>query len=219
MNLDDIDNLYVGTYSVTVTDANGCTDVQSFTLTEPAEIFDATTHLVDYAGAGIAPVSADFLDVTVSVDPYDYTFYWPNGDSTDVINVNNLTNFNVATFNNIGENLVYIKVQNMNSGCIDDTTFIIEVQGIPEINNVFTPNGDGINDVFNFGEYAMESVNVYLYNRWGELVFNWNTVDTEWDGRGLDGEDLPEGVYYYVLQATGQDGESYDKRGSITLLR
>ena len=218
-NLDHIDNLYVGTYSVTVTDANGCTDVQSFTLTEPAEIFDATTHLVDYAGAGIAPVSADFLDATVSVDPYDYTFYWPNGDSTDVINVNNLTNFNVATFNNIGENLVYIKVQNMNSGCIDDTTFIIEVQGIPEINNVFTPNGDGINDVFNFGEYAMESVNVYLYNRWGELVFNWNTIDTEWDGRGLDGEDLPEGVYYYVLQATGQDGESYDKRGSITLLR
>ena len=117
------------------------------------------------------------------------------------------------------ENEVYIKVQNMNSGCIDDTTFIIKVQGIPDIHNVFTPNGDGVNDYFDFGEYAMESVNVYLYNRWGELVFNWNTINSHWDGRGLDGEDLPEGVYYYVLQAVGQDGFSYDKKGSITLLR
>ena len=107
----------------------------------------------------------------------------------------------------------------MHSVCIDDTTFLIEVQGIPDIHNVFTPNGDGVNDYFDFGEYGMESINVYLYNRWGELVFNWNTVDAHWDGTGLDGEDLPEGVYYYVLKAVGQDGFAYDKRGAITLLR
>ena len=107
----------------------------------------------------------------------------------------------------------------MHSGCVDDTTFIIKVQGIPDIHNVFTPNGDGINDNFYFGEFAMESVDVYLYNRWGELVYNWNTLDTHWDGRGLDGQDLPEGVYYYVLKSVGEDGASYDKRGSVTLLR
>ena len=218
-NLDEIFNLYVGTYSVTVTDANGCTDVQSFTLTEPSVEFISVTHLVNYAGAGVAPVIAGFQDETVTVDAYNYMFYWPTGDSTSVTNVSINDLFPDHSFDIIGENEVYIKVQNMNSGCIDDTTFVIEVQGIPEIHNVFTPNGDGTNDYFDFGEYAMKSVNVNLYNRWGELVYTWDTPNNKWDGRGLDGEDLLEGVYYYVLNAVGEDGFAYEKKGSITLLR
>ena len=220
-NLDQITSLYVGTYSVTVTDANGCTDVQSFTLTEPSDDFISTTHMINYAGAGIAPVLVGFQDATLTADPYDYTFYWPVpiGDSTVDVNVTNGQIFPNHLFDDIGENEVYIKVQNMNSGCIDDTTFIIEVQGIPDIHNVFTPNSDGTNDYFSFGEFAMESIEVLIYNRWGELVYSWDTPNEKWDGRGIDGEHLPEGVYYYVLNATGEDGYSYIKKGSITLLR
>ena len=65
----------------------------------------------------------------------------------------------------------------------------------------------------------MKSVNVNLYNRWGELVYTWDTPNNKWDGRGLDGEDLLEGVYYYVLNAVGEDGFAYETKGSITLLR
>ena len=218
-NLDEITNLYVGTYSITVTDANECTTSQTFILTEPTDYFIAETHLVNYAGAAVSPVTADFQDNTISVDQYDYTFYWPIGDSIDVINVTNLTDFQELSFMEIGENEVYIKVQNMNSGCIDDTTFIIEVQGIPDIHNVFTPNGDGTNDYFDFGEFAMKEIDVSIYNRWGEMVINWQDSNHQWDGRGIDGQDLPEGVYYYVLIATGEDGYDYQKKGSITLLR
>ena len=218
-NLDEITNLYVGTYSVEVTDANGCTANQPFILTEPTEEFDAITHLINYAGASVAPLTAAFQDETVTVDPYDYTFYWPWGDSNKVTNVTINDIFPDESFTEIGGNEVYIQVQNMNSGCIDDTTFVIEVQGIPDIHNVFTPNGDGTNDYFDFGEFAMKTINVNLYNRWGELVYTWDTPNSIWDGRGFDGEDLPEGVYYYVLQATGDDGFAYEKKGSITLLR
>ena len=65
----------------------------------------------------------------------------------------------------------------------------------------------------------MTSVEALIYNRWGELVYSWKTLNQNWDGRGIDGEELPEGVYYYVLNATGEDGYSYTKKGSITLLR
>ncbi|MDC0201950.1 gliding motility-associated C-terminal domain-containing protein, partial [Flavobacteriales bacterium] len=218
-NLDEITNLYVGTYSVTVTDANGCSSSETFVLTEPTEEFISETHLVNYAGAAVSPVTAAFQDNTISVDQYDYTFYWPTGDSSEVINVTNGDLFPDHSFTEIGENEVYIKVQNMNSGCIDDTTFIIEVQGIPEIHNVFTPNGDGTNDYFDFEEFAMKDIDVSIYNRWGEMVTNWQDSNHQWDGRGVDGEDLPEGVYYYVLIATGEDGHAYQKKGSITLLR
>ena len=220
-NLDQITNLYVGTYSVTVTDANGCTDVQSFTLTEPNEEFISLTHIVNYAGPSVAPILVGFQDATISNDPYDYTFYWPvpSGDSTLEVNVSNGQIFSDYSFDIIGENEVFIKVQNMTTGCVDDTSFTIEVQGIPEINNVFTPNGDGTNDYFSFNEYGMTSFEALIYNRWGELVYSWKTLNQDWNGRGLDGEELPEGVYYYVLNATGEDGYSYTKKGSITLLR
>ena len=214
-----ITDLYAGPYSVVVTDANGCISNQTFVLTEPTEEFISETQLVNYAGASVSPVTADFQDNTVSVDPYDYTFYLPIGDSIDVINVTNLTDFDELSFTEIGENELYVKVQNMNSGCIDDTVFIIEVQGIPEIHNVFTPNGDGTNDYFDFGEFAMKDIDVSIYSRWGEMVTNWQDSNYKWDGRGIDGQDLPEGVYYYVLIATGEDGYSYQKKGSITLLR
>ena len=218
-NLDKVTNLYVGTYSVTIMDANGCQASQTFVLTEPTENFISETHLVNYAGAAVAPVSAAFQDNTVSLDQYDYTFYWPNGDSSDVINVSNGDILTDYLFTEFGENQVYITVQNMNSGCVDDTTFIIEVQGIPEIHNVFTPNGDLVNDYFSFDAFAMKDIDVSIYNRWGEMVINWQDENYQWDGRGIDGEELPEGVYYYVLIATGEDGYAYQKKGSITLLR
>ena len=76
-----------------------------------------------------------------------------------------------------------------------------------------------VNDLFGFGEYAMEAMQVQFFNRWGELVYSLDLSGQDWDGRGLDGRDLPEGVYFYVLQSTGLDGRYYEKRGSVTILR
>ena len=105
------------------------------------------------------------------------------------------------------------------TGCQDSVEFIIEVQGMPEVNNVFTPNQDGINDSFLFSEYAMELVDVQIFNRWGQLVYTWTGSDKSWRGIGIDGKDLPEGVYFYVFEGKGVDGYHYDKKGSVTLLR
>jgi gliding motility-associated-like protein len=119
----------------------------------------------------------------------------------------------------IGQNEVYVTLENETTGCVDSVGFMIEVQGIPEPFNVFTPNGDDVNDFFDFGEYAMESISVEIYNRWGQIVYSWTIPNYQWDGRDFDGRNLAEGVYYYVLSSTGDDGQNYSKKGSITLLR
>ena len=119
----------------------------------------------------------------------------------------------------IGLNEIYVTLENEITGCIDSVGFKIEVQGIPEIHNVFTPNGDNVNDVFDFGEYAMESISVEIFNRWGQIVYSWITPNYQWDGRDFDGRNLSEGVYYYILTSEGVDGQAYSKKGSITLLR
>ena len=65
----------------------------------------------------------------------------------------------------------------------------------------------------------MDKINVEIYNRWGERIYSWEGENKSWDGNGVDGQPLSEGVYFYVLQATGQDGYYYEKKGSITLVR
>ena len=116
-------------------------------------------------------------------------------------------------------NYVFVILTNDVTGCQDSVEFIIEVQGMPEVNNVFTPNQDGINDEFSFSEYAMELVDVQIFNRWGQLVYTWVGSDKYWKGIGIDGKDVPEGVYFYVFEGKGVDGHHYDKKGSVTLLR
>jgi len=87
------------------------------------------------------------------------------------------------------------------------------------IPNVFTPNGDGVNDVFTLESTGVTSLNAQLFDRWGLKLFEWNTVHGGWDGRTTAGGMASEGTYYYIIVATGADGQEYKLNGHLTLLR
>ena len=215
-NNDYIQNLAAGNdYTVTVTDANGCVVSESTgILTQPTDFIANVSS--NYIGPTAAPFNVLFTDNTVSSDPYN--FVWTFADNSTSNYPNGTSNFDVL-FETIGLNYVYVTLENEITGCQDSVGFRIDVQGIPEIHNVFTPNGDNVNDYFDFEEYAMQEISVEIFNRWGQMVYSWNTPNYQWDGRDLDGRDLAEGVYYYVLSSTGIDGKAYLRKGSITLLR
>lgn len=89
-----------------------------------------------------------------------------------------------------------------------------------EIPNVFTPNGDGINDVFRTKLEANTCFHCYIYNRWGQPVYEMHEFNTGWDGTlGNTGNPLPSGVYYYLVEYCQYDEEILNFRGSITLIR
>jgi gliding motility-associated-like protein len=70
-----------------------------------------------------------------------------------------------------------------------------------ELPNTFTPNGDGFNDVFKPFPYCfVDQVSFRVFNRWGQLVWETNDPDLNWDGTNLGGNELPSGVYYYTCQ-------------------
>ena len=84
--------------------------------------------------------------------------------------------------------------------------------------NVFTPNGDGTNDYFVVDNHGIETLNMLIFNRWGAKVYEWNTTQNAWDGTGLDGEDVADGVYYYILDVFNvihNQKESYS--GNVTI--
>ena len=84
--------------------------------------------------------------------------------------------------------------------------------------NVFSPNGDGNNDVLYVYSNAIASLVFRVYNQWGQEVFESRSINTGWDGT-MGGQKQPVGVYVYVLQATMQDGTTVSKKGSVTLIR
>ena len=217
------DNLSVGfSYTVNVNDANGCQDVATTILfTEPIE-FIANVTTINYAGPFHAPENIVFIDSTISLESYGFEWIWQNGSLEYLNGVNQVDNqefIHEFLEEELGLNYVFVMLTNEVTGCQDSVEFNIEVQGMPEVNNVFTPNQDGINDEFLFSEYAMELVDVQIFNRWGQLVYTWAGSDKSWRGIGIDGKDLPEGAYFYVFEGKGVDGHHYDKKGTVTLLR
>jgi len=105
-------------------------------------------------------------------------------------------------------------------GCVEESTFSINV--LPanwEIPNAFTPDNDGINDVFKVliaGNIDMERM--FIYNRWGEKVFESTDPDIGWDGKN-NAKSLPSDVYVYILELRFPDGSVEVLKGDVTLLR
>ena len=84
--------------------------------------------------------------------------------------------------------------------------------------NVFSPNGDGKNDVlYVYGNY-IDKVEMRIFNQWGEQIQVINSRTKGWDGTQR-GKPQPVGVYVYVLKAVLANGKTVEMKGSITLLR
>ena len=105
-------------------------------------------------------------------------------------------------------------------GCIDTAyaTHILEFN--ENSNNVFSPNGDGINDYFFVpGSEALRDFKMQIYNRWGQLVFETTNGNLPENGGGWDGGDQPDGTYFYVVTAKRGNGADYVDKGTVTLFK
>lgn len=108
------------------------------------------------------------------------------------------------------------------NGCSASDTVNVLADCYMEIPNVFTPNGDGINDYFFPRGYLTKGLTAFsmeIFNRWGELIFSTTKIDgLGWDGK-FNGEIQPQGVFVYYMDATFKDGKKEHHNGNFTLLR
>ncbi len=84
--------------------------------------------------------------------------------------------------------------------------------------NAFSPNGDGKNDILFVRGSSIANMQFLVYNQWGEKVFESNAPSSGWNGL-FGGKPQPVGVYVYVLRVTKTNGETINKKGSVTLIR
>ncbi len=107
-----------------------------------------------------------------------------------------------------------------NKGCFASTSVVVNVEGNPElfIPNLFSPNGDGVNDRFEIFGFGIRDFDLKIFNRWGEKVFESSNQFSYWDGSYKGVMQNPE-VYTYLLNVTYLDSRAVTKTGTVTLVR
>lgn len=76
-----------------------------------------------------------------------------------------------------------------------------------------------MNDLFKPITKGLYELEVWIYNRWGNIIYHWKGVNGSWDGRTTSGLECSEDVYFYVLQAKGFDDKTYNLKSNLTLTR
>lgn len=111
-----------------------------------------------------------------------------------------------------------LTVSNSTNSCTDSSqVFIIKVfDSHIKVPRVFSPNGDGKNDVF-YAEYkSIKSFHGWIFNRWGNELFTWSDPSKGWDGK-YGGRYVTPGVYFYIIEAEGTDGQKHKLKGDINV--
>ncbi len=200
-----------GVYTITVTDnVTGCSETDTMTVFGiPAPVASFTTN--PNPATGTMPLAVTFTNTSTNAT----TYLWNFGDGT----TSTLEN-PVHVFDSVGVYPVVLYVS-YNGNCIDSSEIIVVVYPgysviIP---NVFTPNDDGVNDIFTINTTGVSELNVYIYDRWGLKIYEWHTVEGGWDGHMANGVKASDGTYFYILDLKDGDGKLFDDKGSFMIIR
>jgi gliding motility-associated-like protein len=128
----------------------------------------------------------------------------------------------VALFNDGPDTVSYNVRVSTPDGCFGNDSikiFIFNTKPDVFIPSAFTPNGDGLNDVFRPTVAGMKQFLYFrVYNRWGQLLFNTSALDKGWDGT-YNGTKQESGTYVYSIEAIDFNNKSYLKKGTFVLIR
>ncbi len=155
---------------------------------------------------GADTVSCDVLTLD-ALNP-GANYLWSTGATTATITVNDSA-------------VYWVEVTSLN-GCVATDTIVAQVDmeafntSIP---NIFTPNGDEVNDLLLLSLPEIELVEVLIFNRWGQLMFATKQPAVNWDGYTSSGEPVPEGTYYWIINYLDCQDEPQTVKGAVQLVR
>jgi gliding motility-associated-like protein len=201
------------TVSLTVVSDSGCTAFVTkidFLTVFPAPEVNFTAEPTTTTTSN--PV-IDLKDLSVGV--YSWAWFFGDQDSSNVNNPESHTYADTGAF-------TISLIGSTQYGCIDTAqqTIIIEPEFVLYIPNAFTPNGDGINDVFMFAGSFFAEFELTIYNKWGAIIYKTDKIDKPWTGYTNNGStEAQQDVYVYSLKAKDLKNKQYSYKGTVTLVR
>jgi gliding motility-associated-like protein len=235
-------NPTIGSGNWTLNIGNGNITNSSASNTFVSNLGDGLNQFVWTTSNGTCNDSFDTVNITVSKSPVvdagpDRTIFQDDGTILSAVvtpdSLNNQTLIyqwqpsfflddpaasSTTTISSFNENTEFTVEVTSEQGCIGRDTAIVFVRALLEIPTSFTPNGDGINDVWeikNFEQYA--KMRVIVYDPLGSEVYSTSNYDY-WDGR-RNGNELPVTSYHYIITVTDFSGKTEALSGIVTILR
>lgn len=230
-----------GEYEVyIVNNVNGCSATNTITVLEPAMPVSFNTT----PSTGYAPLGVVFANTTPSTSTSGtVTTTWTYGNGNAVTTTSTASTYTTgatpfpggsALYNSAGTYTVWLMMSQISgsTSCAGTASAVVTVDLASKMTvpNVFTPNGDGINDAFSLRTTNLTEITCTIFDRWGVKMYDVKsaTGNIAWDGKTLDGKEVPEGTYFYMIKATGKDGkteflnengEKIPEQGTISLYR
>lgn len=208
-----------GTYTLTVADAVGCTN--SATLS----VLVFSIPVADFNFSPIRPVingenDVYFTDASYHANVVSWNWFFMN--TAEFTSTSQNPSFH---YENPGEYVVALVVKS-DFGCTDTILKPIKVYedyGL-YVPNVFTPNGDGLNDIFQPKGFGITKFQMMIYDRWGEKVYETSDIEKGWDGKKQSKHDVnyatgPDGSYTWQIKLTNVFGEAKEFTGHVILMK
>ncbi|MBK5285584.1 MAG: gliding motility-associated C-terminal domain-containing protein [Bacteroidia bacterium] len=190
---------------------------------------DATTGCTDTASVTVNTSPAPIANFSITNSPQVYTlpvifgnsstgatsYLWLFGDASTDFQQDAVHQYNAAAVWPVCL-IAYNAI-----GCVDTTckdVILTDVLGDIFLPNVFSPNGDHVNDLFTPVGFAINTFEINIYNRWGETVYTSADYASGWDG-SFKGTESPMGVYVYSVKVAFTNGDKKNLAGHVTLIR
>lgn len=218
---DTFSNLLPGNYLVLVTDVNGCQGNASFTVASPSQI---SVDLTTAQQVILTNMQTQLVASAVSASPILNHYWEPAGifDFDLCADADNCSNPLAAP---LTTTTITVTVMNADSCYATDTlTIFVNNELSKFIPTAFTPNADGLNDTWEFDILGASTLEVSIFNRWGERFYynpnqpNGITGSNGWDGT-KNGKEVPNDTYVYKINVTYFDGVVRSVEGTVTVMR
>ena len=172
------------------------------------------TPQIDYSSYGVITDSINWLTLTSSFiadSAYNYLIIGSFRDDANTV---------YQTIGNAGNSIAYYYVDQVDVSASPLTTPDVYSmsQAKVEVPSAFSPNGDGSNDVLYARGNSVKTLNMRIYNRLGQIVFETKNINEGWDG-SYKGQLQADDNYGYVVDVSYKDGKTEQKTGSVRLLR
>ncbi len=215
---------------------NGCflyDTAEVVPLNPPVAAFSANTT------SGCSPLEVTFTNSSQNATNYAWNF--GDGPSTNVTDLTSQTHVftNSSTIQLIASqsncaDTTTISVSVNTCGCndpnalnynplanVNDGSCLYPIPPTPTVEtyNVFSPNGDEINEGFYFTTTNASSVEMTIINRWGNLIYQETSLNPIWNGKNTEGLLVEDGVYFYKYKVTGLDGTLLEGHGFVEVVK